>query len=148
MSTEDYSQYDGKKVTVFLNTAPEGGESTLEGTVDSGNELGLLFKPKGKASLELIDAANIASIEVLPEAPKKLTVKALLPLKDSAARQHLVDRHGYKIADVEGLSESDALTFHDGEVGHDGLGHSHDGKPKAEKDAEASTDAAAEADAE
>lgn len=126
---QDYSQYDGKKVVVTV----EGAEAPLEGTVDSGNELGLLFKPKGKASLDLIDAAKITNIEVLPEAPKKITVKALLPLKDSAARQHLVDRHGYKIADIESLSESDALEFHNGEVEHEGLAHSHDGKPKADK---------------
>ena len=144
MSSTDYSQYNGKKVTVFLNEAPEGGESSLEGTVDTGTEMGLLFKPKGKASLELIDAANIASIELAPETPKKLAVKALLPLKDSGARQHLIDRHAYKVADIEPLSEADALTFHDSEVEHDGLGHNHDGKPKSKEDkAESSEDEAA-----
>lgn len=145
MSSTDYSQYNGKKVTVFLNQAPEGGESSLEGTVDTGTEMGLLFKPKGKASLELIDAANIASIELAPETPKKLAVKALLPLKDSGARQHLIDRHAYKVEDIEPLSEADALTFHDSEVSHEGLGHSHDGKPKDKKtdEAAASDDEAA-----
>lgn len=136
MSTTDYSQFDGKKVTVFLNEAPEGGESSLEGTVDSGNELGLLFKPKGKASLELIDAAKIASVELAPETPKKLSVKALLPLKEGGARQHLIDRHAYKVEDIEPLSESEALTFHNTEVSHEGLGHNHDGKPKDKKAAD------------
>ena len=145
MSSTDYSQYNGKKVTVFLNEAPEGGEPSLEGTVDTGTEMGLLFKPKGKASLELIDAANIASIELAPETPKKLAVKALLPLKDSGARQHLIDRHAYKVEDIEPLSEADALTFHDSEVSHEGLGHNHDGKPKDKKadEAAASDDEAA-----
>ena len=138
--SQDYSQFDGKKVVVTLTN-----ESTLEGTVDSGNEMGLLFKPKGKASLDLIEASQIVKVESAPDVPKKLAVKALLPLRDTQSRQHLVDRHGYKIADIEGLSDEDSLTFHEGDVPHEGLAHSHDGKPKAAKDAEG--DAEAEADA-
>lgn len=134
---EDYSQYDGKKVVVFLNAAPEGGEPSIEGTVSVGNEMGLLIKPKGKTSLDLIEAGNIASVETAPDAPKKLQVKALQPLKEGQARQHLVDRHGYAVADVEGMTEDDALAFHNEELNHSGLGHNHEGKSKAEKEAEA-----------
>lgn len=139
MTGQDYSQYAGKKVVLKLNDT----EEPLEGTVDSGNELGVLFKPKGKASLDLIDAGRIESIEAAPDAPKKLSVKALQPLKDTGARQHLVDRHAYKVADIEGLSDEDALKFHDSEVGHDGLGHNHTGKPKdSATEGEAAADAA------
>lgn len=141
--SQDYSQYDGKKVVVFLNNAPEGGEPSVEGTVSVGNDMGLLLKPKGKTGLELIEAGNIASVEAAPDTPKKLQVKALQPLKDSQARQHLVDRHGYSVADVESMSDEDALTFHSEDVDHAPLAHNHDGKPKAEKDAEAEAEAAA-----
>lgn len=141
-TAQDFSQYDGKKVTITVaDPEAEGGQKALEGTVDTGTEMGLLFKPKGKASLELIEASKVISVEVAPESPKKITVKALLPLKDSGARQHLVDRHGYKVSDIDPLSEVDALKFHESEVGHDGLAHNHDGKPKEAGDASAEGEA-------
>lgn len=142
--SQDYSQYDGKKVVVTVNDSEaEGGQTTIEGTVSVGNDMGLLLKPKGKTGLDLIEAAKIVGVEAAPDTPKKLQVKALQPLKDSQARQHLVDRHGYSVADVESMSDEDALTFHSEDVDHAPLGHNHDGKPKVEKDAEAETEAAA-----
>lgn len=125
---EDLAKYAGQKVivTVNLTEANEKGETSveLEGTAQSANELGILLKPKGKTSVKLIEASQIERVQFAPEEAKALKAKPLQPVKYGNARQHLADRHGVPLADVNQLSEESALSYHE-DVEHDQTVISH-----------------------
>ena len=66
----DLSEYTGKKIVLIVNLSEpnEAGERAveLEGKAESANALGILFKPKGKAGLELIEASTIEEVRLAP----------------------------------------------------------------------------------
>jgi hypothetical protein len=121
--------------------AADGTLEEVEGTVQTGNALGLLLKPKGKASVEIIEASVIEGIEAAPEKEKKLSVKWLKEVSLGQARQHLLDRHGATLEDVNEMAEQEAFDFHF-EIDHEeeDLGHRHGEKPKRDADASADED--------
>jgi hypothetical protein len=123
MSNVDYSEYNEKRVTLIVNSE-DGTAQELEGTIVAGNALGVMFKPKGSSKTDIIEGSNIVEVRLAPAKPKKLTVKKLKPIAVGQVRQHLVDRHGYTIADIEKMGEAEAAKFHD-ELDHSGLGHRH-----------------------
>lgn len=137
-------QYNGKKVLVTVNQA-DGTATEIEGTVETANDLGILIKPKGKTKLELIEAANVAEVKLAPEALKSIAVKKLKPVELGQARAHLIDRHGYKLADINKMTEQDAFEFH-ASIDHkaNDLGHVHVDKTATEAagEPEESADAA------
>lgn len=123
----DYSQYNGQKVVLTL--VPEG-ESTepgkLEGKVEVGNALGVLFKIKGKAQPELVEASRITGVEAAPEKPKELKAKTLKPVELGGVRAHLLERHGVSLDWANSVTEEQAKEYHDG-LDHEALklGHVH-----------------------
>ena len=125
---------DGSAVTLkFRDEA--GATFEQEGTAEVSNEYGVLFREKGKQSAKLIAADGVISIEVAEGKPAKLRVKRFDLLTDPAkARQHLVAEHGYKVSDIEKMSEADAFAHHES-VDHTDLGHQHRA-PKAKAEAE------------
>lgn len=139
--TLDLTQFDGKKVIVQHQDG-EGNVVETEGTVQTGNELGLLIKPKGKASVEIIEAATIEGVELAPEKAKKVGVKWLKDVELGQARQHLLDRHGATVTEVNALNEQQAFEAH-ADIDHEAedLGHRHGEKPKkSESEPETSDD--------
>jgi hypothetical protein len=149
-TTASLASYEGKKIVVTVNLAEpnEKGESTIEmeGTAQSANDLGILLKPKGRTNLELIEAKDIEEIRFAPEPDRKLTAKTLKDVEYGQAKQHLLDRHGLRLADVNALTEQAAFDYHAGldHVALD-LGHVHGAKPSEERAAELEAKAAREA---
>lgn len=122
----DFSEFTDKKVTLQLTD-----NSTVEGTVEAGSAVGVVFKEKGQRGTKLIEASQIAAIELVAEAPKKLKQRTLPIVTEGKVREHLIERHGYAVSEIEKLSEDDAKTFHDG-LDHSDLGHKHRAKTEAE----------------
>lgn len=143
--TVDLAQFQGNKVVVqvLLDEPNEKGETLieLEGKAEAANALGVLIKPKGRTQVELVERGKIESIELAPESEKKLTARSLLPVDFGKVRQHLLDRHGVTLEEVNGLTEESAQTYHN-DLQHDGLGHKHEEKKPAEERAEAVEEAA------
>lgn len=130
----DYSQYNGKKVTVVRNPADSSDAVEIEGTVQVGNEQGLLIKPKGKTSFDLIPAEEIEEVRIAPEKSKKLTAKTLKVVELGSARSHLLERHGLSLTDANNVTEEEAFEAHEA-TDHSDLGHVHGDKnatPRAE----------------
>jgi hypothetical protein len=150
--TADLDQFAGKKVIITRNLAEpnEAGETAveLEGKAESANSLGVLFKPKGKTGLELIEVGEIEDIRLAPETDKRLSAKTLKITELGAAKQHLIDRHGLTLTEVNGLDEPTAFSYH-AELDHKGLdlGHVHGEKPAAERAAALESAAAEGGDA-
>lgn len=144
--TVDLAQFQGNKVVVqvLLDEPNEKGETLieLEGKAEAANALGVLIKPKGRTQVELIERGKIESIELAPESEKKLTSRSLLPVDFGKVRQHLLDRHGNTLEEVNGLTEESAQTYHN-DLEHDGFGHKHEAKKPAEERAEGVEEAAA-----
>lgn len=132
----NYSDFVDKKVTIETDSVPE----PREGTVTAGSDVGIVFRPKGLVRQELIEIKNIRLIEEIIAGPKPLRPRTTGRVNKGKHREHLVDRHGYKISEISHLSEDQAREFHDG-IDHSDLGHRHKEKTEIElKIEEASVD--------
>lgn len=133
MAPTDLTKYNGQKVIVQVNLdKPNDKGETLveiEGKAEAANELGILIKPKGRTQVELIEAAKIESVEFAPEPEKKIAVKTIAVIEYGKSRQHLADRHGLTLDEVNQLTEEQGLDYH-GATDHTGLGHVHGEKEK------------------
>lgn len=109
--------------TVILTAEIDGEKKTIEGTVTAASAAGIVFKEKGKRGQILVEAADIANIEIV-DTGSRLKQRSLRPVADGKMRDHLVDRHGYKVSDIEAFSEEAAVALHDS-IDHDDLGHRH-----------------------
>jgi hypothetical protein len=145
--SQDYSQYQGKKVIVTVKLKEPNAEGALaeeiEGTAEAANNLGIMLKPKGKVSPQLIEAGDIEEIKYAPEKAKKLSRKTLKPVTFGDARQHLFERHGIPADQLENLDEEAALKAHS-DIDHEKLGHYHGVKETKAESAIAAESAAAE----
>lgn len=131
---ENLEQYNGKRVLVTTKNGDEANE--IEGTVESGNPLGLLIKPKGKTNLVLLEIDQVIEIKVVtpPVAQKALKAKKLRKVELGQARTHLLERHGYSLKDINAMTEEAAFEFH-ASLDHVSLdlGHVHaDAEPVVE----------------
>lgn len=146
VEASELNQYEGKRVTLtYTDAAAEGGSVTLEGKAEKANAKGVLLKPKGKTNFELIESERVTAIELAPDTAKPLTARVLKEVELGTAKNHLLERHGLTLTEVNELTEEAALEFHQG-IDHvaEDLGHVHGAKPSAEKAAEVEA-AAAEA---
>jgi hypothetical protein len=142
----DYNQFVGKKVTLTRNlaeAAPDGSTAEeLEGTVEAFAGSTLLFKPKGKTTADMIEVGTLEKIDYAPDKAKKISRKKLKPVTYGQARNHLAERHGFTLKQVNGLTEKQAFEAHNG-IDHEGqdLAHIH-----VDKDAEAASASTDDAD--
>lgn len=116
--TTDYESLSGKRV----NLTTEG--EVLEGRVEAGSPIGVVFKKKGSSRADLVLAEDIEAIEEIKAASNKLRQSSLARVAEGRMRRHLVDRHGYRIVDIEPLAEFQAVEMHD-QIDHSELGHKH-----------------------
>jgi hypothetical protein len=124
-----YAKYEGRKVVVVYKVDGQTDAVEQEGLAEVANEGGILFKPKGKTQMILLEAANIEEVNFIEDKPKKLDRKTLKLVLFGNARSHLLERHGYRLGDVNDMSEQDAYDLHEG-IDHDAedLGHVHKDK--------------------
>lgn len=135
----DYGQYTGQKVIVTLAPQGDSKEKTqVEGKVEVGNPLGLMFKAKGKSQVDLIEAASIVAVEAAPEKPKAFKARKLNLTEDGNVRQHLLDRHGIQLDWVNQASDKQATDYH-ATLNHAELniGHVHEAPAPAAKSSDA-----------
>ena len=125
----DYKKYEGKKVKLTRTEAGKTDTVEIEGTVQSGNALGVLIRPKGKTQFELIPAVEIEEINYVEDKAKDLTVKTLKVITFGQGRAHLLERHNYTLTDVNKLTELEGYDLHN-LIDHvsENLGHIHGDK--------------------
>lgn len=134
MNEQDFEALTDKKVNVVI----EG--TTVEGTVLAASDIGIVFKPKGASKGSIVPAAKLGDIEEVVAGPKKLRGRTIPQVHDGKYREHLIERHGYKITEIQAMSEDEAKAFHQS-IDHSDLGHKHRELTPAELAiAEASTD--------
>jgi hypothetical protein len=135
------SDYTGKKVIVTQNLdQPDKDGNTaieVEGTVQVGNSDGVLIKPKGKATFDLIEARSIEDIRLAPEKDKSFKASKLKLVTIGSARRHLLERHGVTLAWANSVSEEQALEYHNS-LNHEelDLGHVHTAKADKSEESE------------
>jgi len=133
----DLSDFVNKKVTLVRNltTPNEKGElaEELEGTLVAVAGDAVMFKPKGKTNALLIDLPDVESVNFAQEKAKTLSRKTLKVVTHGQARTHLLERHAYTLAQINGMSETEAFRIHEA-IDHeaDDLGHVHGEKAKGE----------------
>lgn len=134
MENNDYTVFKGKKVTVTTK-----GED-IDGTVEEASLAGIVLKPKNSSRSLLVESKDIDDIVESGSGPKRLKSKSLPQPVSGKFREHLVDRHGYPLADIQAMAESDAESFHNS-LDHSPLGHFHRAvTPAEEAIAEAETE--------
>ena len=116
-------QFQDKKVILVIEGDDENYE--YEGTVEAASEAALGFKEKGKRDLVIVKPSEIVEISLAPEKAKKVTQKKMKPIAEGNVRQHLADRHGLKLEEVNRMSEEEAVKYHD-KLDHSILGHRHE----------------------
>lgn len=145
ITMEDLSEYNGKRVVLVRNLSEpnEKGETAVEveGTVQAANEQGVLIKPKGKASFDLVPADEIEEIRLAEAGEKKLRQKVLKPVQLGQARSHLLERHGLTLDEANEMSEEQAFEEH-AEIDHSPLGHRHEAKDEQDQEAVAQAESA------
>lgn len=138
-------EYKGKKVVVTVNLAEpnEKGEGAVEyeGTIQAGNELGFLIKPKGQVQFKLLDRASIEDVRLVQDKSATIKRSKLQLVKVGQARRHLLERHGATLTQVNGLTEEQAMEHHNG-IDHEAsdLGHIHVAEGESTDDSENSND--------
>lgn len=147
----DLEKYVGKRVVLTRNLSEpdDKGNTAVElvGTVDVANEMGVLFKPKGKTNFELITLAEIEEVSLAPEKEKALTARKLKPVGLGQAKSHLLERHGLTLKEANALSEEAAYAQHE-KIDHKAadLGHVHvaesDASEPASEDADSESPSA------
>lgn len=132
MSVENIEQYEGKKIVVVYNKGDEAVE--VEGTAQAANSVGILLKPKGKTTIDIIELAQIESVRYVADKPKSLAAKVLKPVEFGQARNHLLERHGYTLTQINDMDEQAAFDAHNA-IDHKAsdLGHVHGDKNKTER---------------
>lgn len=125
----DYSQYKRKKATVHFTDG-----TSVEGTIEAGSQIGLVLKPKGSRERRLVEGREIKALELASAPIPRLRRKTLPIIVPAKVREHLIDRHGYRIDEISALSEAEAVVFHDS-IDHLGadLGHTHREPTEAEQ---------------
>lgn len=133
VSTENLAQYENKKIVVVKKNE-DGSASEIEGVAQAANELGILIKPKGKTNFDLVPIGDIEEIRYVEGTVKKLTRKTLKEVEFGQARNHLLERHGFTLAQVNDMDEKSAFEKHNA-IDHEGsdLGHVHGDKNKTER---------------
>lgn len=116
--------FSGKQVILHL-IQDDGSVAELEGKVEDASEVGMAFKEKGKRDVDLVLPDQIEEITAAPEKPKKIVQKKLKAVTVTTVRQHLADRHGWTIGEVNEMSDDEALGVHD-DLDHSDLGHKHE----------------------
>jgi hypothetical protein len=115
----DYKQLEEKRV--ILQHQPKGEDDSVEerpGTLEAVNDLGILFKAKGRSSSELIMWFDVVGIEAddtatAPKSPAKIKPKRVNPVASGAAKRHLADAHGLPLSYVNQLTADQAVQVHD-----------------------------------
>lgn len=133
----DYSEYTGKKVILTLKDPndPKEGSVEVEGQVQAATAVGMLFKPKGRTTSDIIEPGNILGCELVSD-DRKVVVKYIKEVNLGATRSHLADRHGFLLSMVNDLTEEAATEAHvkqHAEYGKD-LGHIHGERPRTQRD--------------
>jgi hypothetical protein len=130
----DFKQYENKKVKLVRNEPGKTEAEEIEGTVLAAQPEMLMVKPKGKTQATLIPTGEIAEIDFASESAKAIARKTLKPVEYGQARSHLLERHGFKLARVNKLSEKEAFELHK-EIDHEkeDLGHVHGDKNATER---------------
>lgn len=138
VSVTDLKEYEDKKVVLVRNLAKpnDKGDTAeeLEGTLVAVAGDAVMFKQKGKATAGLIDIGDIERVDHADTGSKKLVRKTLKVVKFGQARNHLLERHGYTVTQVNEITEKEAYDLH-ASIDHEAqdLGHVH--KDKADDEA-------------
>ncbi|UTN91234.1 hypothetical protein SEA_POKYPUPPY_75 [Gordonia phage PokyPuppy] len=118
------TDYADKRVELLIT----GAEEAVIGTVASASAEAIAFKEKGRSALTLVPASNIEDIRIAPEAEADMKARRLNIVNLDSVKRHLVDRHGYALADINKMAPEHALSFHDG-IDHTPLSHFHADPP-------------------
>lgn len=127
-----YNQLVSKRVKFVLNKLNPDGvvieTEDVEGVVEivAPDESALVIKERGNPMTRLIESAHIQreTLEIIPEKPRELKSRRLDPVTLANARQHLLDRHEFQLAAINGMTDEAAVNEHD-LIDHGPLGHHH-----------------------
>lgn len=131
--------FQDKQVILIIEGEDQNYE--FEGKVEAASEAALGFKEKGKRDMVIIEPGQIVEISLAPEKIKKITSKKMKPVADGNMRQHLADRHGLKLEEVNRMSEEDAVKYHD-KLDHSALAHRHEAPTEKSEEESAEQSAA------
>lgn len=120
---ETYAHLKNQKVIAVVNL--KGKTVEFVGTLMGLHARGIAIKPSGRANIEMISPTDLEDLRAVPAEPIKR--KAMRPIISGETRQHIADRHGWKISVLndEQSNEARAHELHES-IDHKHLSHYHE----------------------
>lgn len=118
-----------RRVVAIVNVSDTAVE--LDGDLKAVHERGIMIRPRGRTSFEMIETIDLESLELYDEKPKRIEPKRMAHVLFGATRQHLADRHGWALDELNSpeFTEARAYDVHEEEhaPGSDPISHFHEG---------------------
>lgn len=124
---ERYSKWaeDKRRVVVIAKQDKEMVE--FDGELRAVHVRGIMIRPRGRVSPVMIPPSDLESLVLYESVPKPIDPKAVSPILFGQFRQHLADRHGFALEDLnaKGYTENQAYDDHQKEHAPDAPKMSH-----------------------
>lgn len=124
---------DERRVVAKVNAIVEGQPTLVEidGQLKAVHERGIMIRPKGRIQPEMATMDDLEEIQLYDEKPKPIQQKRMAHVMFGSIRQHLADRHGWALEELNGadFTEARAYDVHEGEhlPTADPISHFHEG---------------------
>lgn len=103
----------------------------VDGQLKAAHERGIMIRPKGRMVPEMIDPEDLESLELYDERPKRIEPKRMAHIVYGNIRQHLADRHGFALEDINGPDANENWAYDEHEKEHavsaPKMSHFHEG---------------------
>lgn len=114
---EKYRPWIGREVVVVANAEKSDGTKLaveIRGELRAVHVEGIMIRPKGRTTPEMVSTSEIEKFDLYDELPKPISSKRLADVAFGSIRQHLADRHGVSLNDLNApdFTEAHAYDFH------------------------------------
>lgn len=121
---------DKRRVVATVNTP--GGLVEFDGELKAIHTSGFMIRPRGRPGHEMAKMTDVEKLELFDERPKPIEGKRMAHITYGSIRQHLADRHGFAIEDLNGQDYTENVAYDVHEAEHapnaDGtVSHFHEG---------------------
>ena len=124
---------DERRVVATVNVVQDGKPVAIEidGKLKAAHEKGIMIRPKGRIDPEMAKMEDIEDIQLYDERPKPIEPKRMTHIMFGSIRQHLADRHGLSLLELndKDFTENSAYDAHEADhaPSADPMSHFHEG---------------------
>lgn len=127
-------EWKNRRVVVTVNLPKPNAEGLtaieIDGTLTGVHERGIMIKPRGRTTPEMIAPEQLESFELYDEIPQPIEQKVMAEVPFGKIRQHLADRHAFSLLELNASNYTETPAYDDHLRDHDEngetLSHRHE----------------------